>query len=97
MPDILFAHEIPNETAHNNRIADLQAEFKSEAAHIFLTEKGRRADEVAFVWLKNHRPYAIGFAPRDMEFNELNIESFSEIIHSSPTLEAIIEKHPALM
>jgi len=96
MPDILFAHQLPDEYTHNSRMLQLHAEFTRADAHIFLTEKGRRADEVSFVWLKNHRPYAIGFAPRDLDLIEENIDPLAEKIHSSPTLEAIIEKHPML-
>lgn len=94
VPEILFDHIMPTEAEHNNRMKRLKEEFTKAEVNHFLFEKGRRADEVSFVWMKNYRPWAIGFCPRLVQGNIKGMEKYMEVIHSSPTLEAIVEKHP---
>jgi DNA polymerase-3 subunit epsilon len=84
----------PDITAHNYGIDCLLKDLKEPPVELVLRLTGRHTNERGFVWLRDFSIYALGFAPKEIDWrNPMQLEAHAEQVYSSPTMEQYVATH----
>ena len=84
----------PELALHNAGIERLLKDLKQPPEELVLRLKGRHANERGFVWLRDYSIHALGFAPKEIDWqNMMQLEAHAEQVFSSPTMEQYVASH----
>ncbi len=94
MPEVWYDYELPSLEEHNERIGLLLEELNASQGEFLILEKGRKNIEKGFVWVKSGSVTAMGFAPRNIEWNNMDaLMEYAEHVYTSPTLEQVVSTY----
>ena len=84
----------PPKEEHNKRLEGLLEEIKVPQRDRIVLFKGRTKSEKAFVWLREHNVYALGFAPDNINWQDkTQLTEHAEIVHPSTTINNLVASY----
>lgn len=85
--------ELPDAQTHNARLHEWMKHQNVET-DVLLLLQGRMADEKGIVWLKNNKVYALGFAPKNIDWgNREMLVAHTQQIVPSTTMTSLVLSH----
>ncbi len=86
--------DLPEAEQHNNRVSELREQISSSRSELVVRLNGRNRGEKGFVWMRENRVFALGFAPLEIDWNSAEqLEAHAEEVYPSTRINQLVHTH----